>query len=677
MKTIKILALGLVAGIGFSACSSVLEEQPRTSYDPTFFGTKIGIEGGLTALYSHLRDLYGNGYYYNSLETGTDEFTWAQSADGNFKDADLSGAGSPLSSTNCRSDALWNNAFPYINTASGVIENGTEAKMDPALIAEAKFFRAFDYFQLVQTFGGVPLDLGAGEMKFNTSSVRVSKRNTVPEVYNAIFSDLRDCVNDLPENPRVTGGVTKALAKVVLAKAYLTFAWWLQNPNDIPTYPAAERKSLEEDKGFKEYFQMAYDMALDVIAHPGPFKLQDTYFQVNLAENDRNSEIMLYADHTEFSQQYNGADLGWGNGGGSENFVSWMACWNYTTIVIKGNDGSGFNPVQRDCVPALGRPWTRMAPIQEVFLNTFKDKTYDSRYDGTFTYKFHANWQKSGSGPASAVGANGMTINKGKNGAFGASYKDNYGLGDVVLTFLDENVEGGLKYPATKKEDGSYEIDLDVAGNNIGAASLPGRADFVIEPKGISRISYPVLYKLGPYRTDNGTGFGPGVNAGSTRPFPIVKFSEAYFIAAEAAVKGAQGTKTARELINEIRGRAGKWMWDNNNGFEKKADFSEQMKAATPAEITIDYILDERSREYFGEGQRWFELARTQTWHTRAAKYTICGDKTGDYVAVTYDREIGKSGNKYLYLRPIPQGQLDGMEMTDEELASYQNPGYK
>ena len=44
---------------------------------------------------------------------------------------------------------------------------------------------------LVQTFGGVPLDLGAGELKFNTSPSRKSVRNTVPEVYTkAIFPDL-------------------------------------------------------------------------------------------------------------------------------------------------------------------------------------------------------------------------------------------------------------------------------------------------------------------------------------------------------------------------------------------------------------------------------------------------------------------------------------------------------
>lgn len=30
----------------------------------------------------------------------------------------------------------------------------------------------------------------------------------------------------------------------------------------------------------------------------------------------------------------------------------------------------------------------------------------------------------------------------------------------------------------------------------------------------------------------------------------------------------------------------------------------------------------------------------------------------------------------YMYLRPIPQGQLNGMDMTDAEKAAYQNPGY-
>ena len=150
MKTKNIkyfLAAGLLCcGLSttFTSCSDILDEQPRSQFDPTFFNTKTGIEGGLTSLYAHLRYFYGNGYWLNHCETGTDEYTYAQSADGNFKDADLSGVGN-LTSSSSRSDLLWGTAFANINTANGIIENGAEAGIDNALLAEAYFFRAFQY----------------------------------------------------------------------------------------------------------------------------------------------------------------------------------------------------------------------------------------------------------------------------------------------------------------------------------------------------------------------------------------------------------------------------------------------------------------------------------------------------------------------------------------------------
>ena len=63
-KSIKyVLAAGLVCcGISTTmiSCGNVLDEQPRSTYDPSFFNTPTGIEGGLTALYAHLRYFYGN-----------------------------------------------------------------------------------------------------------------------------------------------------------------------------------------------------------------------------------------------------------------------------------------------------------------------------------------------------------------------------------------------------------------------------------------------------------------------------------------------------------------------------------------------------------------------------------------------------------------------------------------
>ena len=619
------------------ACSDILEEQPRSIYEPGFFKTEKGVYGGLTSMYAHLRYIYGQAYYYNATLTGTDEVTYAQSADGNFKDHDLSGVGAITPSTS-RSDVLWGTAFSNINTASGVIENAAAVgTISDALIAEARFFRAFDYFLLVQTFGGVPLDLGSGELKFNTTPVRTSVRNTVPEVYTkAIFPDLLTAIQDLPETGRVTGGATKTLARLHLAKAYLTYAWWLENPNNIPTYPEAPRTDPDGHNA-QWYYQEAYNVAVQAIDNPGPFGLMPTFYDVNWAKNDRNKEILLYADHTEASEFYNGGSLTYGSGGAPDNFAGWMMTWNYTNI-----RSSGVSSVQREAEQHLGRPWTRMCPTIGVIENTFADKTNDSRYDGTFTTVYRGNWPKGGNTSASLVNANGLSIVP----------------GDAVLTFLNEN-DPAVVYTASTA--------------NIGAGVLPGRADFVIAPRGISRVVYPGLWKLGPYRTDNGTGLGQP-NAGSTRPYNVAKFSELYLVAAEAAVKGAatQAGKTAYDLVNVLRARAGVWRWDNNGNVAKVVDNSAAMIAATPATITVDYILAERSREFYGEGYRWFDLVRTQKWATLAATYEICGTAYGDHTPVTYTRTIEAKH----YLRPIPQGQIDGMEMTAEEKAAYQNPGY-
>lgn len=644
-KIVVICAL-LAALLMSSSCGSVLDEQPRSQFDPTFFTTEEGIKGGLTALYAHLRYIYGNGYYLNICETGTDEYTYAQSADNNFKDADFTDAGS-LTATSSRSDVLWGQAFTNINTASGVIENGEAAGIDESLLSEARFFRAFDYFLLVQTFGGVPLDLGAGELKFNTSTIRSSVRNTVPEVYTkAIFPDLLTAIDNLPETPRLTGSASKNLARLYLSKAYLTYAWWLENPKNIPTYPEAQRTDPDGHNA-AWYYQQAYDVALAAINNPGPYGLQPTFYDVNVATNDRNSEIMLYADHNENEKYGNGGNgYGWGNGNSPENFAYWMTSWNYGLLTAKGSTGESINPISREAVQALGRPWTRMAAIADNFIEggAWEDavKAIDSRYDATFTLRYHTNFDKAGKADTYVEGANGLQV----------------GPGEVYFSFVDE---------AT-----AANIDWSADGAGVGAGKLPGRADFVVGVNNISRFKYPINWKIGMYRTDNGSGLGTP-NGGSPRPFNIAKFSEFYLIAAEAAVKGATGSKSARDLVNVLRDRAGKQTWSQNDNVAVSVDNSAAMVAATPATITIDFILDERMREFWGEGYRWFDLVRTQTWAEKAGTYRIAGTGATDRELQTVTRNIPAN----YYLRPIPQGQIDGLEMSDEEKIAYQNPAYR
>jgi hypothetical protein len=300
-----------------------------------------------------------------------------------------------------------------------------------------------------------------------------------------------------------------------------------------------------------------------------------------------------------------------------------------------------------------------MAPPIEVTTKTFADKVYDSRYDGTFATQFRGNWDKAGLAAEFPVmyNANNLPIVP----------------GDSVLTFLYDDVDG-IIYPVEGKANVAGDGSTGAGYSNVGAGVLPGRADWVIAPSGISRYAYLNLWKNGIYRTDNGNTLGKP-NGDSPRPYAVAKFSELFLIAAEAAVKGAttQSGFSARELVNVLRARAGIWTYDNNRDRVKEADYSQQMTDATPQTITIDYILDERSREFFGEGFRWWDLVRTQTWAERAKTYTICGKLAGEHTPETVTRTILPDH----YLRPIPQSQLDALQMTDEEKNAYQNPAYR
>ncbi|MCF0201853.1 MAG: RagB/SusD family nutrient uptake outer membrane protein [Bacteroidaceae bacterium] len=625
----SIMGLTAVAALTATSCGDILDEQPRSSYDPSFFSTEKGVEGGLTSLYAHTRYFFGQ-YYYAYQENGTDEYTWGQSADGNFKDNDYDESGN-VNPSSCRADAMWGVCFSNINTANGIIENAASTGLSESLVAEAHFFRAFDYFHLVQAYGGVPLDLGSGELKFNTTAARTSVRNTVAEVYTkCIFPDLELAVDKLPETPRKTGALTKNVARLFLAKAYLTYGWWLENPKKIDTYPACERNAADA----KTYFEKAYNTAKAAIDNKGVYDLMPTYYEAHLGANDHNKEQMLYADHTEKSEEYDAQNHGYASGGAPDNFCVWFATCNYTDL--RNGDGT-ISTVQREAAQAYGRPWTRMAPTHEVFSKYFADER-DSRRDATFVLTFRANFNRAGVPAKEVVNANGMNIKE----------------GDAALSF---EFNDAVNYTSNTK-------------NNVGAGEVPGRSDFVVNLKDFNRRLYPNLWKLGTYRTDNNGGMG-SPNGAITRPFVIAKFSELYLIAAEAAVKLNNQTN-AHDMLKPLRERAGKWSYSQNGGQPLVVDYSQALVDAMPATITIDYVLDERMRELYGECMRRNDLIRTQTWEERATTYTQCGVNYSDHSPQTFTRKIEKKH----WLSPIPQGQIDALVMTEDERVAYQNPGY-
>src|SRR5690606_14255748 len=92
-----------------------------------------------------------------------------------------------------------------------------------------------------------------------------------------------------------------------------------------------------------------------------------------------------------------------------------MVTWDYTFLESAKTPEwkEKVRSVQREAAQAYGRPWTRMAPTQNAIINTFADKTNDSRYDGTFVTTWRANWNKGGIANAGHNNANGWEVDPG------------------------------------------------------------------------------------------------------------------------------------------------------------------------------------------------------------------------------------------------------------------------
>ena len=150
---------------------------------------------------------------------------------------------------------------------------------------------------------------------------------------------------------------------------------------------------------------------------------------------------------------------------------------------------------------------------------------------------------------------------------------------------------------------------------------------------------------------------GANFNDPSTRPFVLYRFSEVYLIAAEAYFKSGDLTNAAA-MLNVIRARAA---YRKTNTPAQNAAAVANLTATTSADLAakgIDYILNERSRELWGEWQRWHDLVRTRTLVTRLK---------------AWNPEASPFIKDFHMLRPIPQTQID---RVTEGPPFPQNPGY-
>jgi hypothetical protein len=385
------------------------------------------------------------------------------------------------------------------------------------------------------------------------------------------------------------------VALYLLAKVYLTRGWLNNTQAD---------------------FQQAYSIAAGIVTNKAGYGLDlwADYGDAFVPANDYGKETMFVSDHS-IDAKYGQYTVGGGAAGGAaQNLTPWFFIWNYPSNSginsFKNASGvlvnNGTSAMIRDA--ANGRPFIRTRPnsvLQTTGPNTgkrylldqaFVNRTVDARYDNTFQKVWISN---------------SATVNT------AAAANNSRGIGYTMVPGVDTAV---------------WVSDVEITG----APQFNGASPFkgiIIPPSLWSNSYFPSVKKfMDPSR-------GANFNDPSTRPVVIYRFADVYLIAAEAAFK-AGDLINAAAMINVVRQRAG--FRKSNSAAANSAAVTAM--TITPSDVTLDFILDERTREFYGEMQRWIDLVRTKSL---LARVTAWNPDATPYI------------KPFHVLRPIPQSQID------------------
>jgi starch-binding outer membrane protein, SusD/RagB family len=194
---------------------------------------------------------------------------------------------------------VWESNFQGIGRATYALKFLPEMNLSPQekdrYIGEAKMLRAYFYFNLVRTFGGVPKIDKVLESQLEIENASVKK--TAGEIYAFIEEDLNDAVMKLPVSIPAAekGRVTKGAAQGLLSKVYLYQKKWGQAKGMADAVIASNQYSLHPN------FEMIWREA-------GEFSVESIW-EVNAIGTTPNKGIEGYF---VVQAPRGGGGLGWG-----------------------------------------------------------------------------------------------------------------------------------------------------------------------------------------------------------------------------------------------------------------------------------------------------------------------------------------------------------------------------
>lgn len=234
MKRVNFLKWSLLVAVPLSlvlaGCNKLLDRKPlRATIDDLNQGR---LEGRILGLYSNLRDFAGlSTLPWIDFHSIRDDDAQKGSDANDGREVVTEFDTYQYTKNDWAPNSYWEDHFNMINSANGAIFEAIDGNVtDEASLrnlGEAFFFRSYLYFNLVKTYGEVPI--------FNKPIIDpndgIKKKNTVPEVYAFIDSGLVAAIALLPQNASAygtgyTGRLTSGAARTLLAQSKLFQKDW-------------------------------------------------------------------------------------------------------------------------------------------------------------------------------------------------------------------------------------------------------------------------------------------------------------------------------------------------------------------------------------------------------------------------------------------------------------------
>ena len=515
------------------------------------------------------------------------------------------------SSSNDFTEAMYYRLAQEVSFCNSFIDNAA-ALTDPevaSFIAEARFLRAFTYYNLMDLYGSVPL--------VTSVTTELPSQATRTELFNFIEAELLDIADKLKTSgSNEYGRVDQVAAWALLSKLYLNA--------EVFTGASKYTEAVTYSNNV-----MTSSYSINTVDANGNGTAYDELFLADNNTNGAQNEFIFALNFDGLrSQTYGGSTfLVHAAIGGSMNATDFGVNGGWGGLRTTKNLVNKFNVDVSALNNSLGT-LSKWGLVGDATLNQWNGPDMEMHETGTNTYALYAD----------------LTAGEIKF-RFDEDWGNNYG---------DDNTDGSLEACGSNipvASPGTYFITLDLNTLTYSIAPFAGDKRGMFHKDGqtleIEEIpSFENGYAVTKFKNIDSSGNQGSDAAGDfvDTDIPLIRLAEIYLNYAEATLKGGGGDLgLAATKINELRERA----FGNSSG------------NITSGDLTLDFVLDERSRELYWEGQRRTDLIRYNYFTSDTYLWPFKGDS-----------KDGVGTDSFRNIFPLPNNIIT----TNPNLI--QNPGY-